>query len=194
MGFSCCETPHAQCIYNTFVPGIRQVLQHFWRKNILARCMCAGSIQYEFVMSQGKTRIRARKQGCIWSSRSTITNSAFSPSQKPPTCFTFLPWHTKECGANLIGRWQKTYSHFSLLTALSLNKTSVPILLPNPTQQKKINQVSGTGTPQRLSRGPGISSITWTQLSGNLYRSSLPRRILGMGGGEKGGRREEKKR
>lgn len=107
--------------------------------------------------------------------------------------FSLPPWQIKESTLWNQFNWEVTENIQPFSLALSLNWLQLQSL-PNPTQQKKLTR-SAEQVLRCVCQGAGIPTITCTQWSSNLYRSSLPRSILGTGGeGWKGGREGKKKK
>lgn len=100
--------------------------------------------------------------------------------------FSLPPWQIKESTLWNQFNWEVTENIQPFSLALSLNWLQLQSL-PNPTQQKKLTR-SVEQVLRGVCQGAGIPTITCTQWSSNLYRSSLPGSILGTGGEEKGGR------
>lgn len=106
--------------------------------------------------------------------------------------FSLPPWQIKESTLWNQFNWEVTENIQPFSLALSLNWLRLQSL-PNPTQQKTLTR-SAEQVLRGVWQGAGIPTITCTQWSSNLYRSSRPRSILGMGmGGEEKGGREGRK-
>lgn len=88
-----------------------------------------------------------------------------------------LPWQIKESTLWSQFNWEVTENIQPFSLALSLNWLQLQSRA-NPTQQKKLTR-SAEQVLCCVCQGPGITTITCTQWSSNLYRSSLPRSILG---------------
>lgn len=100
--------------------------------------------------------------------------------------FGLPPWQIKESTLWNQFNWEVTENIQPFSLALSLNWLQLQSL-PNPTQEKTLTR-SADEVLRGGWQGAGVPTITCTQWSSNLYRSSLPRSILGTGGEEKGGK------